>query len=133
MKVDQAKSNHTAAGARPQQVQGKSDHGAPVPTLKPSNSREPAQDLPQGQPDQIQVQLMAFGGTKMIVGATEVEFSLAGPCSASEFLDQVCGRYPDLAVQRHALRLAVNGAYVGNEHRVGKGDEVALIPPVAGG
>ena len=79
------------------------------------------------------VQLLAFGGTKTIVGTAEVQFPLALPCSAGEFLDDVCRRYPQLAPQRPALRLAVNGAYVGSGHSVTPGDEVALIPPVAGG
>ncbi|MDO9438836.1 MoaD/ThiS family protein [Hydrogenophaga sp.] len=79
------------------------------------------------------VRLLAFGGTKTIVGTTEVHFPIASSCSASEFLDDVCRRYPQLAPQRQALRLAVNGEYVDSDHRVASGDEVALIPPVAGG
>ena len=81
----------------------------------------------------ISVRLLAFGGTKTIVGTAEVQFPLAASCSAGEFLDDVCRRYPLLAPQRQALRLAVNGAYVDSDHRVASGDEVALIPPVAGG
>jgi molybdopterin synthase catalytic subunit/molybdopterin synthase sulfur carrier subunit len=133
MKVAQAKPIHKPAAAGTPEAHGGPDHGTPVPTLKSSEIREQAQELPGARLDEIQVQLFAFGGTKVIVGEPEVQFSLAGPCSASEFLDHVCKRYPQLDVQRSALRLAVNGAYVGNEHRIGKGDEVALIPPVAGG
>lgn len=79
------------------------------------------------------VHLLAFGGTKMILGTSELQFPLVGQCSAADFLDQICQRYPQLAPQKQALRLAVNGEYVGNEHSVRGGDEVALIPPVAGG
>ena len=79
------------------------------------------------------LRLLAFGGTKTLIGTTEIQFPLASSCSASEFLDAVCRRYPQLAPQRQALRLAVNGAYVDSDHHVASGDEVALIPPVAGG
>lgn len=79
------------------------------------------------------VHLLAFGGTKLILGTNEVQFPLTATCSAGDFLDQICVRYPQLAPQKKALRLAVNGEYVGNDHDIRCGDEVALIPPVAGG
>jgi sulfur-carrier protein len=34
---------------------------------------------------------------------------------------------------RRAVRVAVNQEYVGNDHPVSAGDEVALFPPVTGG
>ena len=40
-------------------------------------------------------------------------------------------RYDVLATMR--LRLAVNRVYVGDDHRLCAGDELALIPPVSGG
>lgn len=79
------------------------------------------------------IQLLAFGGTKNLVGASELRFPLDASCTAGELLDEICGRYPALAAQRSSIRMAINGAYVGMEHRVAPGDEVALIPPVAGG
>ncbi len=41
--------------------------------------------------------------------------------------------YPDLGVAGDSIRFARNGAYVGLEEPVVDGDELALIPPVAGG
>ena len=79
------------------------------------------------------IQLLAFGGTKNIVGAAELQFPLGSASTAGELLDEICRRYPGLEAQRQSLRLAVNGAYAGIGQRVSPGDEVALIPPVAGG
>ena len=79
------------------------------------------------------IQLLAFGGTKDIVGAPQSRFPVDSSCSAAELLDALCRRYPGLTPQREVLRLAVNGAYAAPDARVSPDDEVALIPPVAGG
>jgi molybdopterin converting factor small subunit len=42
-------------------------------------------------------------------------------------------RFPSLAPHRSSLRIAVNGSYAFASDPVAGGDEVALIPPVAGG
>ena len=58
---------------------------------------------------------------------------LAAPCTAGELLAEVCRRYPALSPWRASIRVAVNGTYARAEDPVAFGDEVALIPPVAGG
>jgi len=42
-------------------------------------------------------------------------------------------RYPALAPHRRSIRIAVNGTYAFATDPVRPGDEIALIPPVAGG
>ncbi|VVE47314.1 Molybdopterin synthase sulfur carrier subunit [Pandoraea iniqua] len=79
------------------------------------------------------IELLAFGGTREIVGAAQISFPLALTCTADHLLDTLCLHYPALAPRRQVLRLAVNGAYVGPDAQVSPGDEVALIPPVSGG
>lgn len=79
------------------------------------------------------VRLLAFAGARDVLGAAELDIALSAPCSARELLDHVCALYPGLAPYRKALRLAVNGSYVAWDDPVRAGDEVALIPPVAGG
>jgi molybdopterin synthase catalytic subunit/molybdopterin synthase sulfur carrier subunit len=79
------------------------------------------------------VRVLAFAGARDVIGAGEVPFELEGAESARAFLDRVIARFPALAPYRGALRLAVNGAYAGWDEPVRPGDEVALIPPVAGG
>lgn len=46
---------------------------------------------------------------------------------------ELAARFPALGVRLGWVRFAVNGEYVRLEHPVRLGDEVALIPPVAGG
>lgn len=79
------------------------------------------------------VRLLAFAGARDVLGAAEVAFALAAPCTAGELLEHVCARYPGLVPYKRALRLAVNGSYVSWSDPIAPGDEVALIPPVAGG
>lgn len=79
------------------------------------------------------VHVLAFAGARDVLGAAEVDVPLDAPCSAADFLERVCARWPGLAPYKKALRLAVNGSYVAWADPIAGGDEVALIPPVAGG
>jgi sulfur-carrier protein len=79
------------------------------------------------------VRLLAFAGARDVLGAPEVALPLASPCSAAELLAAVCLRYPALAPWRASIRIAVNGVYAQADDRVSFGDEVAILPPVAGG
>jgi molybdopterin converting factor subunit 1 len=80
------------------------------------------------------VRVLAFAGARDIVGAPEIDLTLETPIArASDVLDAVCARFPKLSQYRPHLRMAVNGSYVDGDAPVGDGDEVALIPPVAGG
>lgn len=79
------------------------------------------------------VRLLAFAGARDILGQPEVEFALAAPCTTQELMDLVCEQYPGLVPYRGCLRLAVNGVYADRADPVREGDEVAIIPPVAGG
>jgi molybdopterin converting factor subunit 1 len=79
------------------------------------------------------VKLLAFAGARDILGAAELALPLPAPCTASELLAEVCRLYPALVPWRGAIRVAVNGTYAAPGDPVRAGDEVALIPPVAGG
>lgn len=79
------------------------------------------------------VRILAFAGARDVVGSDRFEIALDGACSTAELLDRICARYPALGPRRACLRLAVNGVYVKPGARIAPGDEVALIPPVAGG
>jgi molybdopterin synthase catalytic subunit/molybdopterin converting factor small subunit len=79
------------------------------------------------------VRLLAFAGARDVLGVAELTLPLESPCTAEELLAEVCRRYPALVPWRRAIRIAVNGAYAAADDRVTFGDEVALIPPVAGG
>ncbi len=79
------------------------------------------------------MRLLAFAGARDVIGAPEVEIPVSGPCDAAELWSVLLSRFPALEPYKRSIRLAVNGAYANETDRVRPGDEVALIPPVAGG
>jgi molybdopterin synthase catalytic subunit/molybdopterin synthase sulfur carrier subunit len=80
-----------------------------------------------------EVRLLAFAGARDVIGTGELAIALEAPETARAFLDRVCEQFPALARHQGSLRLAVNGTYARWDEDVRPGDEVALIPPVAGG
>ncbi len=80
------------------------------------------------------VRLLAFAGARDVLGAGELAFEIDPVgMTARALLDLVCARHPALAPYARGIRVAVNGTYAGWDELVRVGDEVALIPPVAGG
>lgn len=79
------------------------------------------------------LKLLAFAGARDVLGTGEMAFELDAPCTAAELLAEVCRRFPRLEPWRSSIRVAVNGTYAEAGDPVSFGDEVALIPPVAGG
>ncbi len=79
------------------------------------------------------VKVLAFAGAADVVGAAEVNVELAEACTAAELMERICARFPGLGPHRRSLRMAINGVYAAEAELVRPGDEIALIPPVAGG
>lgn len=79
------------------------------------------------------VTVLLFAAVREVVGASEVTLALEGGATAASLLSALCERFPALTPYVPSLRVAVNGAYVGPDDAVKAGDEVAIIPPVAGG
>lgn len=82
---------------------------------------------------EVTVRVLVFAAARELLGVREVSLSLAEGATAGDALEALCQRGPLLRPYAHALRLAVNGDYVSPEHVLRTGDEVAVIPPVAGG
>lgn len=91
--------------------------------------------------DVATVRMLAFAGARDAIGAAEVELAWSELVAVSpertptadDLLALACARWPTLAPYRSCLRVAVNGSYAASSDPVSAGDEVALIPPVAGG
>ncbi|MGH2737802.1 MAG: molybdenum cofactor biosynthesis protein MoaE [Actinomycetota bacterium] len=81
----------------------------------------------------MNVRVRLFGGLADRVGATEEIVSLDEESTAGQVLEAVTRRHPSFAGIASALQVAVNLEVVPSGHRVRPGDEVALLPPVAGG
>lgn len=75
--------------------------------------------------------MLFFAGARDAVGRSELDRDPAP--SARAFLDRLCADFPPLAPYASSLRVAINGTYAAWDDPVRAGDEVAIIPPVAGG
>ena len=83
------------------------------------------------------VKLLYFAWLRARVGQIEEEVALPAEVrDVAGLLDWLRGRNPRYAEALRDLsviRVAVNQDYVGLEHPVRAGDEIALFPPVTGG
>jgi molybdopterin converting factor subunit 1 len=79
------------------------------------------------------VRVLAFAGARDVLGTSELALPLEETCTAAELLGRICEQFPRLDPYRRSIRVAINGAYAQWEDVIRSGDEVALIPPVAGG
>ena len=83
------------------------------------------------------MKLLYFAWLRSKTGIGEEDVSPpAGIATVGELLDWLAGRGPGYAAalaDRRVVRVAVNQEYVGPDHPVAPGDEVALFPPVTGG
>jgi molybdopterin converting factor subunit 1 len=77
--------------------------------------------------------VLVFAGARDAIGSERVELAVEGTLTARALLDRLIELHPALAPWSSSLRVAVNGAYAAWDDPVRAGDEVAIIPPVAGG
>lgn len=80
-----------------------------------------------------QVRLKFFARYAELVGADERELSLALPATVEEVVRHVRDEIPGAGGIPERPLVAVNLRHVQLDARVADGDEVALLPPLAGG
>lgn len=76
---------------------------------------------------------MVFAWARDAVGSGELQLDLPDGATVAEVMRRLSEDHPRLAERSDALTVAVNQEFVGSEHAVQEGDEVALIPPISGG
>jgi molybdopterin synthase catalytic subunit len=81
----------------------------------------------------MQVTVRYFAIVREITGQESETRDVADGTSAGELLDEVARDFPAVGRLRASSMLMVNQEYAPAEQRLRDGDEVALIPPVAGG
>lgn len=81
----------------------------------------------------MKLRVLYFGIVRERLGRREELFDGRDGLSVGELLAGLSDSNGILALGAGSLRVAVNREYVGNEHVLADGDEVAIIPPVAGG
>jgi sulfur-carrier protein len=83
------------------------------------------------------VKLLYFAWLRARIGCAEEELELPydvqNVAALLDWLKARGGRYADALRDLSIVRVAVNQSYVGREHPLRAGDEVALFPPVTGG
>ncbi len=80
----------------------------------------------------MHLSILTFGIAKDITGVTVLQWPYDRPMTVGELQQQLLEQYPDFR-SLASLRLAVNRSYANPETLLSPSDEIALIPPVAGG
>jgi molybdopterin converting factor subunit 1 len=81
----------------------------------------------------MNVHLLYFAVLRDITGTSEAELSLAEGTKAADVWQSLRDQYSQLADYRRPPLIAVNESYATPETILREGDELAFIPPVAGG
>jgi molybdopterin converting factor subunit 1 len=79
------------------------------------------------------VRVLAFAAVRDLIGVAEAQLELGPAQTVEQTWMALLHRWPALEPYRSAIRIAVNGSYADLGDPVRPGDELALIPPVAGG
>lgn len=59
--------------------------------------------------------------------------TVGGATTVGALVDKLVSTYPRLSPMRSSIRLSVNQEIVGSGSPINDGDEVGVLPPVAGG
>jgi sulfur-carrier protein len=83
------------------------------------------------------MRILYFAWLRAKIGTAEEELTLPSQVRDVKALLQLLKSrgpgYADALRDLNTVRVAVNQDYVGPEHAIGDGDEVAIFPPVTGG
>jgi molybdopterin synthase catalytic subunit len=79
------------------------------------------------------VQALFFASYRDLAGREGIEVDLPEGASAGDLIDQLRSSIPAFSVLPSSPAVAVNLTYAPLDTTLSDGDEIALIPPVAGG
>jgi molybdopterin synthase catalytic subunit len=82
----------------------------------------------------MKINVRYFAAARELAGTASEEVEIEAPsCSARELVEQLSRRHARLAPYLSRMRFAANGDFVAADARFRDGDEVDVLPPVAGG
>src|SRR3990170_1082938 len=81
----------------------------------------------------MRITVRLFAQQRELTGTRRRSLAIAEGATVGEAWAALVGELPALATSTASVRFARNGAYVGTDERLVDGDELAVIPPVAGG
>ena len=79
------------------------------------------------------LRILFFASLAHHLGLNEATLNLSPGATVADAYRVLAAQHPALESASSGLAFAVNMAYVGTDHKLHDGDELALIPPVSGG
>jgi molybdopterin converting factor subunit 1 len=74
-----------------------------------------------------------FAQAREAAGQERLELTAPGPLTVGELRVRLAGEHPQIKALLPRCAIAINRAYASDSQTLKAGDEVAVIPPVAGG
>ncbi len=81
----------------------------------------------------MKIQVLYFAVFRERIGRDDEELELAAGATVRDAIDALASRHAAIGVLRGKFRCAVNQDFTNDDRVLDDGDELALIPPVAGG
>jgi molybdopterin converting factor small subunit len=81
----------------------------------------------------MQIEVFLFAAARDAAASDSILIDVPRDARASDVLEAIGHRLPEISSLLPACRLAVDCGYVGGDEAVSADSEIALIPPVSGG
>lgn len=82
----------------------------------------------------MKLQILFFASTREVTGLSRLDLEVSNsPYTTDDLKIELEQRYPALKFNQNHINLAINRQYATNVVVLKDGDQVALIPPIAGG
>ena len=81
----------------------------------------------------MRITVECYGASQRWCGAELVNLDLGEAATVADALGRLAERYPELALRRDTVAVAIGDDIVAITHELSDGERIALIPPVSGG
>jgi len=81
----------------------------------------------------VKVAILYFAGARDVVRKRQELIDVGSRATAGDVLNHIIREHPGLRPMKKSLRISVNSEVVGPSAVVREGDEIGVLPPVAGG
>ncbi len=81
----------------------------------------------------MRITVECHGASQRWCGAELVNLDLGEAATVADALGRLAERYPELALRRDTVAVAIGDDIVAVTHELSDGERIALIPPVSGG
>ncbi len=81
----------------------------------------------------MNITILFLGPARDLAGMERTSEHIPERSTVNSLRRLVSSKFPKFGTGLRSIRVAVNRSFVSEDHELGEGDEVALIPPVSGG